>query len=535
MAFALIATDAAGSSDVGQTVTSAAIDTTGANLITVCVSSYQTNPAPTLTDNKSNTWTGLTVREQATAARIRIFYCFNPTVGSGHTFTATNSPTASFPTLIVHAWSGAATSPFDQENGNTSPGIGPTSSGSVTPTENNELIITAVSQGGASVTNQTSIDGGFTMSGNVSRLAGNHQAGAAAYLIQTTAAAANPAWTHGGSGATAVAIATFKAAADVAIPPTVSAPQPAPRWSAPMAVLTIAASLLTSTLAPAQPLPPYRTRWTDMPLRARPTIYGTVDGGRIPPLISIKPPPLPSTALPLRARPTIYGYIHPSRAIYEPLVGLPPGKASTTLPLRGVGGRLLITINSEPVEVDQDPPVRPWDWTAPRGKDPYSALRAFTQRGQLAAPGDPLVQTVYALPVRAIRTPRTETLNTIPLLISVKPIGRDATTLPAPRRLVLLTTLTWVQSPAVPPVVPPVGRGATILPDRRKVPVRDWILPTPLVLAVTPPPPDFNHLCVHVVGTWPRVYATLLVTPEVTVAGTWPRVLTVTLLGCPDD
>ncbi len=69
----------------GNTITSGAITTTGANLIVVNVGSYSVNPA-TFGDSKSNIWTALTLQSVTSGVQTRLYYCVNPTVGSGHTF-----------------------------------------------------------------------------------------------------------------------------------------------------------------------------------------------------------------------------------------------------------------------------------------------------------------------------------------------------------------------------------------------------------------------------------------------------------------
>lgn len=205
MTFSLIVnTGAAG--DI-NTVTTSAIDTTGADLIVIAISDYSGTVGATLSDSKSNTWTPLTGYTFPTENRERLYYCFNPTVGSGHTFTYSGSLTIAC--VQVQAWSGASSSPFDQENGgiNNSSGI---STGSVTPSEDNELVVTGMSFDSAAT---MSIDNGFTISDQVNFGSGNNYGGAMAYKVQTTAAAVNPAWSRdAGTSRNCAAIATFKAA-----------------------------------------------------------------------------------------------------------------------------------------------------------------------------------------------------------------------------------------------------------------------------------------------------------------------------------
>ena len=84
---------------------SSAIDTTGANLIVVMASYYRTVPASDFTDSKGNTWTALTERILPDIAA-RIFYCVNPTVGTGHTFSFADGGTAFYSSFGVRAYWG---------------------------------------------------------------------------------------------------------------------------------------------------------------------------------------------------------------------------------------------------------------------------------------------------------------------------------------------------------------------------------------------------------------------------------------------
>lgn len=186
-----------------STVTTAAINTTGANLIVVTAVFYAPGGSLTLTDSKGNTWTALTRRDSGSGVGSTLYYCFNPTVGSGHTFTGTNN----YPLLGVLSFSGADTSPFDVEAGTTGSGstIQP---GSVTPSTANNIIVSGVGAGMTS--GAISIDGSFTEP-NAEAVGAAFQV-SCAYLIQTSATAQNPTWTipSGGYGSSA-GNAVFKA------------------------------------------------------------------------------------------------------------------------------------------------------------------------------------------------------------------------------------------------------------------------------------------------------------------------------------
>lgn len=182
--------------------TTASLDTTGATLLVITTSS-ENGAAPTVSDSKSNTWTPLTNIEFAD--RSQIFYAVNPAVGSGHTFTAN----ANFIAFAALAYSGVTTtSPFDVENSALS-STSPFQTGSVTPSVDNELIITTL--GGRDVTN--SINSGFTIRESLILSPGTNFSMTVADLIQTSASAVNPTWTYTLSGDAQACIATFKAAA----------------------------------------------------------------------------------------------------------------------------------------------------------------------------------------------------------------------------------------------------------------------------------------------------------------------------------
>ncbi len=209
--FALVAHGAAGAlSSNNNGVTTAGINTTGANLIVVGVAAYGGGTFPgTLTDSLSNTWTILTPQNSGGSNYAVLYYCYAPTVGSGQTFTYTSS--FSFPSIGVAAFSGAIASPFDQQNGAVAASGLTIQPGSVTPSVNNEVVLTVFSDGASGVS--FSIDSGFTITDQLQKLNNgtNNQEGLGlAYIIQTTAGATNPTWTAGGSSTMAATIATFK-------------------------------------------------------------------------------------------------------------------------------------------------------------------------------------------------------------------------------------------------------------------------------------------------------------------------------------
>jgi hypothetical protein len=136
-----------------------------------------------------------------------LFYCKNPSVGAGHTFTWAGSGGKAFSSLRVAGFNNTNTAAnADQTNGATSGGAASLATGSVTPSTNDQLVIAACAHEKASAT----INSGFTEIDDVAYVGGAAIGGMMAYKVQTTAAAVNPTFTIPSSGAIAVAIATFK-------------------------------------------------------------------------------------------------------------------------------------------------------------------------------------------------------------------------------------------------------------------------------------------------------------------------------------
>lgn len=211
MAIALVVKTAKGSADA-LTVTTNAADTTGANF-TALVLTSTSDGAGGPSDNKSNTWNALTAELVGGGERVILYYAINPTVGTGHTFTFTPS-SGSLPSICALAFSVVdTTTPFDAENAGGNSFGSTVQPGSVTPGQNDSLIIQGLA---FNVTGTLAINESYVHTGDgtdyIDR-AGNMMGLAAAYLIQTTAGATNPTWTHTpGSSSMAAVGAVFKPA-----------------------------------------------------------------------------------------------------------------------------------------------------------------------------------------------------------------------------------------------------------------------------------------------------------------------------------
>lgn len=206
MSFSLIAS----AQNTGGNHTTGAIDSTGANLIVLAISGSDdpNNATGGITDSKGNTYTAMNL-VGATQPYLRVYYVFNPTVGSSHTVTLGTG--SFFPGICFAAFSGADTAPLEEQQSGTGTGSSGAASASVTPNEDNELVIGACCSG-INLEDATP-NGGFSVAQQHQGQSGVGWACALGYLIQTTAAAANPTWSWTTSGSYRIHLAAFQAAA----------------------------------------------------------------------------------------------------------------------------------------------------------------------------------------------------------------------------------------------------------------------------------------------------------------------------------
>lgn len=190
------------STGVGTTpVTTAAINTTGANFIGICAAGASSNTtAPT--DNCGNSYALLAnTQNEDGDVRVTFWYAFAPNTCASHTFTFSGSG----PSGAVMAFSGVASGP-DQQN--KSQGTSPITTGSVSPSNANELVVSCAAGGYANTTYASASP--LTLVDSVaSGSSGAYNSGAAvasAYQVQTTSTPVNATWV-GGMGA--VLINTF--------------------------------------------------------------------------------------------------------------------------------------------------------------------------------------------------------------------------------------------------------------------------------------------------------------------------------------
>lgn len=182
---------------------SSAIDTTGATLLLAALLWYTGGSFVSFVDTKGNTWVALT-QYSSTNRGVRLYYVLSPTVGSGHTFTLS----ASFGSFALAAFSGVTAFDSGKDSGDFSNSTTTQQPGSLTPSENNCLVIGAATVGDTTVNTAPTIDAPFATS-DAFGWDGNGVGGGLWYDIQTTAGARNPTVT-GVSGEIATALAVFK-------------------------------------------------------------------------------------------------------------------------------------------------------------------------------------------------------------------------------------------------------------------------------------------------------------------------------------
>jgi len=169
--------------------TSAPINTTGASLLLMSVSCYSTT-LPAISDSKGNVWIPLTAASYLSNSRQQFYYCFNPVVGIGHTFTVAAS--AIYPAFHVYAYSGVGSYHSQSGNNGTTSGL---ACGPVTPPVDGALIVTGLAAHNEATDSVAPPGFTFTQLTWVPGLAMQSSFG---WQVQSVAATINPTWTWTG-------------------------------------------------------------------------------------------------------------------------------------------------------------------------------------------------------------------------------------------------------------------------------------------------------------------------------------------------
>jgi hypothetical protein len=195
-----------GHSTNNTSVTTAAVNTTGANFLVMVCGQYG-GSAQTPSDSLSNTWSSRTLYNSS-ATSLQLFYTGpTATVGASQTFTCSGGGTA-YPALAVAAFSNVAMTPYDVENGHgTSSAASTVQPGSITPGVANELVISGFTSDGTQ--SSISVDSSLTITDSFLG-SGTSVCISLAYIVQSSATAVNPLWTGSTSNDLIANIASFK-------------------------------------------------------------------------------------------------------------------------------------------------------------------------------------------------------------------------------------------------------------------------------------------------------------------------------------
>lgn len=181
----------------GGGLTTGALNCTGSDLIVVFIGTYKDWYATSMTDSNSNTYTACT-RYAGSAQAGQFYYCRNPTgTLSALTFTITgvSGNINLYSYFGIMAFSGGATSTLDQQAGTGADTTAPLQPGSITPTQNNALVVSGIfnyNVGAAPTCSDMTAAYGVAKSGSIGM-------GGSGYVVQGTAAAINPTWVSSGA------------------------------------------------------------------------------------------------------------------------------------------------------------------------------------------------------------------------------------------------------------------------------------------------------------------------------------------------
>ena len=164
---------------------SPAIDTTGAGLIVIHVSS--SNSAPAISDSAGNSWAyAVSQGGGVSGASAAMYYCIKPKTSTTHTFSDVG---ADLHGAVVAAFKTPASIAIDKSTGALPATGGSVTLPAITPSANGSLIFSG-NNGAATAT----IDSGFTVADATAGVTSQSWPAVAAYLSQGTAAAVTPTW-----------------------------------------------------------------------------------------------------------------------------------------------------------------------------------------------------------------------------------------------------------------------------------------------------------------------------------------------------
>lgn len=193
------------SSNNGLSVVTDGVDSSGANSAFITVA-YLSADGGTLTSSKAGTLTPYSDVVGSVVAN-RTYYTQGGTFGSSHTFTFTCT-TACYPAIAHMEWKTAKASPSDQESSGTVASGTSLNVGAVTPSEDNELIVSGIAF--SSANSMVTVNSSMTIADTALFATGQAFGVSLAYKVQTSAAAIDPAWSWSTAAGGTLKNATFK-------------------------------------------------------------------------------------------------------------------------------------------------------------------------------------------------------------------------------------------------------------------------------------------------------------------------------------
>lgn len=191
-AITLVAHAGASAASATSNVTTTAVNATGGNFIVAVVASQDGSVSITLSDSTGGNTYSLSIPSQNGGPVEQIYYTFGATVSSSQTWTVNTGGNTEFASISVAVFAGVG-SATDGNAGSTTGFDSSAQFGPITPTVDGDLVVAALGVHEWSPVTY-SIDSGFTIVASSPYVGGSSFGTQLAYLIQTTAAAANPTW-----------------------------------------------------------------------------------------------------------------------------------------------------------------------------------------------------------------------------------------------------------------------------------------------------------------------------------------------------
>lgn len=191
----------------GPPATTASINSTGANLLVAAISYSTGATLLSVSDNKGNTWTPLTVQGVTGQGQTQIYYVnsHTPAVGTGHTFTFTFTGPTVRALATLYTFSGVTTGTLDVSNGGNA-SASPVSTGSTgTLAGTCEVVFTSFTGNGVGGTGIGVTGAAFT-----AQTTAGFWDGGFAYVIPSATTAITASWAITGDSQLGASIAAFK-------------------------------------------------------------------------------------------------------------------------------------------------------------------------------------------------------------------------------------------------------------------------------------------------------------------------------------